>query len=171
MLEQVFTELVVQVNQSTAPTTLRKDFQITDSTTIGLCLQTYKRAKFRKTKAGIKLHFRLTYIDDEMLSEKTILTPAKKNDRTPLDALVDEVGLTNVFDRGYLDYAKFDHYCDRGIFFTRTKRNTVIRPLESFTLPANSGKLTDEMVVVGTPQKRMENILHLMTASIPRGIR
>jgi IS4 transposase len=80
-----------------------------------------------------------------------------------LDALVDEAGFTYVFDRGYLDYAKFDDYCDRGIFFvTRTKRNTVIHPLESFTLPADSGMLTDEMVVVGTPQKRMENVLRLI---------
>lgn len=164
LLEQVFTELVVQVRQSTAPTTLRNDFRIIDSTTIGLCLQTYKWAEFRKTKAGIKLHFRLAYIDDDMLvPEKTILTPAKKNDRTQLDALVDEVGLTYVFDRGYLDYAKFDDYCDRGIFFvTRTKKNTVIHPLESFKLPVDSGMLTDEMVVVGTPQKRMENVLRLI---------
>jgi IS4 transposase len=164
LLEQVFTELVVQVRQSTAPTTLRKDFRIIDSTTIGLCLQTYKWAEFRKTKAGIKLHFRLAYIDDEtVVPEKTILTPAKKNDRTQLDALVDEVGLTYVFDRGYLDYAKFDDYCDRGIFFvTRTKKNTVIHPLESFKLPVDSGMLTDEMVVIGTPQKRMENVLRLI---------
>jgi IS4 transposase len=164
LLEQVFTELVVQVRRSTAPTSLRKDFRIIDSTTIGLCLQTYKWAEFRKTKAGIKLHFRLAYIDDEtLIPEKVILTSAKKNDRTQLDALVDEIGLTYVFDRGYLDYAKFDDYCDRGMFFvTRTKKNTVIHPLVSFTLPTDSEVLTDEMVVVGTPQKRMENVLRLI---------
>lgn len=164
LLQQVFSELVVQVRQSTAPTSLRKDFRIIDSTTIGLCLQTYKWAEFRKTKAGVKLHFRLAYIDHEtVVPEKVILTPAKKNDRTQLDALVDEIGLTYVFDRGYLDYAKFDDYCDRGIFFvTRSKKNTVIHPLESFALPTDSGILTDEMVVVGTPQKRMENPLRLI---------
>ncbi|WP_207953375.1 IS4 family transposase [Paenibacillus agricola] len=80
-----------------------------------------------------------------------------------MDALVDEVGLTYVFDRGYLDYARFDDYCDRGIFFvTRTKKNAVIRPIETFMLPADSGVLTDEMVVIGTPQKRMENVLRLI---------
>ncbi|NHN34355.1 transposase [Paenibacillus agricola] len=97
---------------------------------IGLCLQTYKWAGFRKTKTGVKLHFRLAYIDDEAgIPEKVILTPAMKNDRSQLDALVDEVGLTYVFDRGYLDYARFDDYCDSGIFFvTRTKKNAVVRP-------------------------------------------
>ncbi|MBP1154408.1 MULTISPECIES: DUF4372 domain-containing protein [unclassified Paenibacillus] len=107
LLEQVFMDMVAQIRQSTAPTSLRKDFRIIDSTTIGLCLQKYKWAEFRKTKAGIKLHFRLAYIDDEtVMPEKVVLTPAKKNDRSQLDHLVDEVGLTYVYDRGYIDYAK-----------------------------------------------------------------
>lgn len=110
------------------------------------------------------LHFRLAYMDDEtVVPEKVILTPAKKNDRSQLDALADETGCTYVYDRGYMDYAKFDDYCDRGIFFvTRTKKNTVIRPVESFKLPIDAGVLTDEMVYVGTPQKRMENVLRLI---------
>jgi IS4 transposase len=164
LLEQVFMELVLRIRQNTAPTSLRKDFRIIDSTTIGLCLQKYKWAEFRKTKAGVKLHFRLAYIDDEtVVPEKVILTPAKKNDRSQLDTLVDEVGLTYVYDRGYIDYARFDDYCERGIFFvTRTKKNAVIRPIESFTLPSDSCVRTDEMVYVGTPQKRMENVLRLI---------
>ncbi|WP_240418554.1 transposase [Paenibacillus periandrae] len=38
----------------------------------------------------------------------------------------------------------------------------MIRPNESFALPADSGVLTVEMVVIGTPQKRMVNILRLI---------
>jgi hypothetical protein len=64
LLGRVFTDLVLQIRQSSAPSSLRKDFRIIDSTTIGLCLQKYKWAEFRKTKAGVKLHFRLAYIDD-----------------------------------------------------------------------------------------------------------
>lgn len=91
------------------------------------------------------------------------MTPAKKNDRSQLDALADETGCTYVYDRGYMDYAKFDDYCERGIFFvTRTKRNTVIRPVESLKLPEDAGVLTDEVVYVGTPQKRIENVLRLI---------
>jgi hypothetical protein len=164
LLEQVFMSLVLQIRRRTTPSFLRKDFKIIDSTTIGLCLRTYKWAEFRKTKAGLKLHFRLAYMDDEtVVPEKVILTPAKKNDRSQLDALADETGCTYVYDRGYMDYAKFDDYCERGIFFvTRTKKNTVIRPVESFKLPIDAGVLTDEMVYVGTPQKRMENVLRLI---------
>ncbi|WP_275671770.1 transposase [Paenibacillus ginsengarvi] len=91
------------------------------------------------------------------------MTPAKKSDRSQLDALADETGCTYVYDRGYMDYAKFDDYCERGLYFvTRTKKNTVIRPVESFKLPINAGVLTDERVYVGTAQKRMENILRLI---------
>jgi hypothetical protein len=164
LLEQVFMDLVLRIRQNTAPTSLRKDFRLIDSTTIGLCLQKYKWAEFRKTKAGVKLHFRLAYIDDETtLPEKVLMTPAKKNDRSQMDGLVNEVGMTYVFDRGYIDYAKFDDYCERGIFFvTRTKKNTVIRVVESFSLPKNSQILTDQMVFIGTPQKRMENVLRLI---------
>lgn len=164
LLEQVFMDLVHRIRQSSAPSSLRKDFRIIDSTTIGLCLQKFKWAKFRKTKAGIKLHFRLAYIDDEMtIPDKVSMTPAKKNDRSQMDDLVDEDGMTYVFDRGYIDYAKFDDYCERGIFFvTRTKKNTVVRIVESFTLPEDSQVLSDQMVYIGTPQKRMENVLRLI---------
>ncbi|MCZ8512645.1 IS4 family transposase [Paenibacillus filicis] len=164
LLEHVFMQLVLRIRQHTSPSMLRKDFKIIDSTTIGLCLQKYKWAEFRKTKAGIKLHFRLEYIDDEtVVPEKVTITSAKKNDRTQMDALVNELGVTYVYDRGYIDYGRFDDYCDRGIFFvTRTKKNTMIRPIESFSLPPESAVLTDEMVYVGTPQKRMENVLRLI---------
>ncbi|UJF31238.1 IS4 family transposase [Paenibacillus hexagrammi] len=163
-LESVFSELVARIRRSTSPTVFRKDFKIIDSTTIGLCLQKYKWAEFRQTKAGIKLHFRLEYMDDDtVVPEKVTITPAKKNDRTQMDALVNEIGVTYVYDRGYVDYAKFDDYCDRGIFFvTRTKKNAVIRSIDSFQLPAESAVLSDEMVYVGTPQKRMENVLRLI---------
>src|SRR5690606_37851097 len=135
------------------------------------CLQKFKWAEFRKTKAGVKLHFRLTYIDDETtIPEKVLMTPAKKNDRSQLDNLVDEVGLTYVFDRGYIDYEKFDDYCERGIFFvTRSKENTVIRVAEDFTLPKDSQIQSDQMVYIGTPQKRMENILRLIRTADSEG--
>lgn len=171
LLERVFMNLVLHIRKSSTPFSLRKDFRIIDSTTIGLCLQKFKWAEFRKTKAGVKLHFRLTYIDDETtIPEKVLMTPAKKNDRSQLDNLVDEVGLTYVFDRGYIDYEKFDDYCERGIFFvTRSKKNTVIRVAEDFTLPKDSQIQSDQMVYIGTPQKRMENILRLIRTADSEG--
>lgn len=80
------------------------------------------------------------------------MTTAKKNDRSQMDGLVDEVGLTYVFDRGYIDYENFDDYCERRMFFvTRMKKYTSIRIAHSFSLPKDSQVLTDQMVYVGTP--------------------
>jgi hypothetical protein len=171
LLEQVFMDLVLRIRQSTAPHSLRKDFRIIDSTTVVLCLQKFKWAEYLKTKAGVKLHFRLAYIDDETtIPEKVVMTPAKKDDRSQMGGLVDETGITYVFDRGYIDYARFDDYCERGIFFvTRTKKNTIIRIAESFTLPEDSQVLSDQMVYIGTPQKRMENVLRLIKTEDSEG--
>ncbi|NHN33674.1 transposase [Paenibacillus agricola] len=38
----------------------------------------------------------------------------------------------------------------------------MIRPIESFALPADNGVLTDKIVVLGTPKKRIENVLRLI---------
>ncbi len=74
--------------------------KIIDATTVGLCLQKYKRATFRKTKAGIKLHIRLAFVgEQDVFPEKATITAAMKDDRTQLEELVDEPGVTYVFDR------------------------------------------------------------------------
>lgn len=87
-------DLVHRIRQSIEPSLLRRDFRIIDSTTIGLCLQKFKWAQFRKTKAGVKLHFRLAYIDDKMtIPDKVWMTPAKKIDRSQMDDLIDEEGM------------------------------------------------------------------------------
>lgn len=164
LLEQVFSELVTRIQRQAGSFKCRNGFKIVDSTTIGLCLQKYKWAIFRKTKAGIKIHLRLVFVGPEdIVPEKAVMTPARKNDRTQMDSLIEEKGVTYVFDRGYVDYFTFDRYCDEGIFFvTRLKKNAIIRPIDSFKLPPDSKVLSDGMVYIGTPQKRMENVLRLI---------
>lgn len=73
-----------------------------DSTTIDLCLSAFPWAKFRKTKAGIKLHTLLdlrgnipTFIE---------ITDALLHDVNILDVLVVEPGACYVMDRGYIDF-------------------------------------------------------------------
>lgn len=58
---------------------------------ISLCLNQYGWAKFRKTKAGIKIHLRLVFADEQTVyPKKAIMTPAKPHVRTKIDALIDE---------------------------------------------------------------------------------
>ncbi|RNB60068.1 hypothetical protein EDM57_03270 [Brevibacillus gelatini] len=66
------------------------------------------------------------------------MTPARAHDRTQLDTLVDKPGTTYVFDRGFVDCAKFDAFCERQIFFiTRVKKKAAIRYL--FDSPVHEG--------------------------------
>ncbi|MGG1658710.1 transposase [Brevibacillus sp. NRS-1366] len=146
MLEEIFVDLVQQIQNASGNTySLRKDIKIIDSTTIGLCLQKYKWATFRKTKAGIKIHLRLVFASQEdVYPEKITLTGAKSNDRTQMESLIDEMGAMYVFDRGYVDYGKFDEYTDKGIFFaSRLKDNAEVRHLDAFKIPPESSVLSD----------------------------
>ncbi|MCM3080043.1 IS4 family transposase [Brevibacillus invocatus] len=172
LLEEIFVDLVGQIQRHSGNTySLRKDMKIIDSTTIGLCLQKYKWATFRKTKAGIKLHLRLVFADQgDVYPEKITITGAKSNDRTQMESLIDEIGMMYVFDRGYVDYEKFDEYTDKGVFFaSRLKDNAEIRHLHAFKLRSESSVLSDSMILLGTPQKRVDNVLRLIETLDSKG--
>ncbi|MBU8797789.1 IS4 family transposase, partial [Virgibacillus pantothenticus] len=73
--------------------------------------------------------------------------------------LVDDKACMYVFDRGYLDYERFDRMTDEGYFFvSRLRKNAVVRVFETFPLQVNSNVVSDEMVVIGTTQNRSENV-------------
>jgi hypothetical protein len=50
------------------------------------------------------------------------------------------------------------------------KRIAIIRIVQTFSIPDDSKVLSDEMVYVGTPQKRMENVLLLIHAVDLEGV-
>ena len=121
-----------------------------DSTTISLCFSQYLWADFRKTKGGVKMHLRLKF-DGESTPDKAIITPARPADKSQMDALVveDEDAL-NVFDRAYIDYKKFDMYCEKGIRFTsRLKENAIVEVIEEYPVSANSHIKKDQKVRLG----------------------
>lgn len=99
-----------------------------DSSTITMCLSQYPWATFRTSKAGVKLHLRLVFFDGLTYPDKAALTPARPSDRSQMDNLVlGEPMALNVFDRGYVDYRKFDEYCkDEVRFVTRLRENASI---------------------------------------------
>ena len=45
------------------------------------------------------------------------MTNAKEHDRGQLEVLVDDKEAMYVFDRGYVDYKRFDTFTDDGFFF------------------------------------------------------
>ena len=91
-----------------------------DSTTIDLCLSLFPWARFRSTKAAVKLH---TLLDlrgpiPTMIS----ISEGKQADVRVLDELIPEPGAFYVMDRGYVDFARLYGFVLAGAFFvTRSK--------------------------------------------------
>lgn len=138
---------------------------IIDSSTITLCLTKFRWAVFRRTKAGIKIHQRIQIQDGHTLPDKAILTPAKVSDKSQLDELVVvDPDALNVFDRGYVDYKKWDEYCEAGIrFVTRLKENALVEILEQ--QPIAGTNMTESIVLLGAPKTtKMKNQLRLIHA-------
>ena len=136
-----------------------------DSTTISLCLTKYPWAKFRKTKSGIKAHLRLKFSGDGSIPDEVVVTPAKRSDRTQMDELVvDETGALNVFDRGYIDYKKFDEYSEKGILFvTRLKSNAIVNVIADHHPVDPEGVVdSDQIILLGEGKKQMKHDLRLI---------
>ncbi len=75
-----------------------------DATTIDLCLSLFPWAKFRKTKAAVKLH---TLLDLRGSIPSFIhICDGKLHDVNVLDVLIAEPGAFYVMDRGYLDFER-----------------------------------------------------------------
>ncbi|NRS19896.1 hypothetical protein HP398_26080 [Brevibacillus sp. HB1.4B] len=89
LLQYVFMELVQRIRLCSMPSKWKRDFRIINSTRIPLCVETYKWATFRETKAGVELYFRLDFVTPEDVYPETLqLTTARSHDRTQLDELV-----------------------------------------------------------------------------------
>jgi len=119
-----------------------------DSSTIDLCLSLFPWARFRKTKAGIKLH---TLLDLRgSIPSFIAITEAKLHDVNILDTLVPEPGAIYVMDRGYLDFERLYAFHQAPAFFViRSKSNTDLRRLYSNPVDKDSGVRCDQIVVLG----------------------
>src|SRR5690554_151272 len=171
ILSHLFLDLVCKIKGIQFGNGKYMPLKIIDSSTLPLNLTNHKWAKFRKTKAGVKLHLRLVFMDkDTVYPEKAVITTAKEHDRNQLEVLVDDKDAMYVFDRGYVDYERFDRMTDEGYFFvSRLKKNAVIREVETFSVPENSTVLSDRMVYIGSPQNRTENVFRLLEVEDIKG--
>lgn len=164
LFQRLFLDLVSQIHGETHGMKPRMPLKIIDSSTLPLNLTNHRWATFRKTKAGVKLHLRLVFMEKgTSYPEKAIMTTAKEHDRGQLEVMVDDKTCMYVFDRGYLDYERFDRMTDDGYFFlSRLRKNAVIREIDNFELSQDSDVLSDQMVWIGTTQNRAENAFRLL---------
>jgi transposase len=116
-----------------------------DSTTIDLCLSTFIWAKFRKTKAAVKLH---TLIDLRgNLPIFIYITDGKVHDVNALDKLLFEEDAFYVMDRAYIDYSRLYQIDQSHSFFVvRAKDNLKFRSIKSSPVDKNTGLRCDQNI-------------------------
>jgi len=118
-----------------------------DSTTIDLCLSLFPWAKFRKHKAGIKLHTLLDLRGN--LPTFIRITEALLHDVNILDDLLLEAGAFYIMDRGYLDFGRlYTFHQSLAFFITRAKGNFQFRRLYSHPIDKSTGLKCDQIIVL-----------------------
>jgi len=122
-----------------------------DSTTIDLCLSWFPWARFRSTKAAIKLH---TLLDLRgPIPTMLAISDGKQADVRRLDELLPEPGACYVRDRGHVDFQRLYRFVLAGAFFvTRTKVGVQLNRLESRPVAKSTGVRSDHIVWLRTRQ-------------------
>lgn len=122
-----------------------------DSTTIELCLSLFPWARFRSTKAAVKLH---TLLDVRgPIPTMITISEGKQADVGILDELIPEPGAFYVIDRGYVDFQRLYQFVLASAFFvTRTKAGIKFNRLESRPVDRTSGLRSDHIVWLSNPQ-------------------
>ena len=121
-----------------------------DSSTISLCLKLCPWAKFRKTKAGIKMHTQLDLRGN--IPVFIHLTDASVHDVRALDELCVEMGAIYLLDKGYVDFFRlFNRIHKNGAFFvTRAKDNMQYEVIQSRPVDKTTGVIADEIIKLTT---------------------
>jgi hypothetical protein len=122
-----------------------------DSTTIDLCLNLFPWARFRRTKAAVKLH---TLLDIRgSIPTFIAISDGKKADVRVLDELLLESGAFYVMDRGYVDFKRLYAFVLASAFFvTRSKRGIQFSRLESRSVDYAAGVRYDHIVKLKNPK-------------------
>lgn len=148
----IFEEFAYYMIELARKERINKDFEINgkvyafDSTTIDLCLNVFWWAKFRKTKAGIKMH--TLYEIETDIPTFIHITEAKVHDQRAMDVIPYEQGAYYVFDRGYFDLKRLYNINEISAYFVIRQRGNlqyeVINDKE--TNHNENGVLSDQII-------------------------
>lgn len=131
-----------------------------DSTTIDLCLSLFPWARFRSTKAAVKMH---TLLDLRGNIPSFIhVSDGKMHDVHALDLLLPEAGAIYVMDRGYVDFARLYRLHQAGAFFvTRAKSNLNAHRVYSAATDRTAGVIADQTIALDGHYTRQDYPMHL----------
>ena len=118
-----------------------------DATTIDLCLDVFWWAKFRSTKAAIKLH---TILDlKTAIPEYIFITDGSVHEVNTLDYFSLPAGSYLVIDKGYIDFARLWQFSrERTNFVIRAKTNMKYRVLDRGIPAKDKGVICDQTIIL-----------------------
>jgi hypothetical protein len=126
-------------------TRLKRAVYALDSTTIDLCLALFPWAKFRSTKAAVKMHTLLDLRGN--IPSVIVISLGNLHDVNILDILVFEPGAIYIMDRGYLDFARLFRINQASAFFvTRLKKKIQFKRLCSHAVDRSTGVIADQTI-------------------------
>lgn len=116
-----------------------------DSTTIDLCLSLFPWAKFRITKAAIKIHTLLNLQNN--IPAFIYITDGSVHDVNILDELITETGSFYIIDRGYTDFERlYSLNNNKAYFVTRAKSNLQFHRIYSHHVEKSLGLICDQSI-------------------------
>lgn len=103
-------------------------------------------------------------VSKKVLPDKVVIAPARNADRTKMDDLVvTDKNALNIFDRGYLDYKKFDDYTNNDILFlSRLKNSAKVEYINKEIKYIDGKEIIDSTVRMGNKTNQMSNTLRLL---------
>ena len=138
------------------------DVEIFDSSTVSLFTDIFKGAGrtplIGKKKGGLKIHAKLPLTG--LVPDLIVLDEAAKNDKDYLGQLEAEPGKVYVFDKGYVNYSKWEEWSNQGVFYlTRLNENANLDVLvgqpKHVSEYAEGGIIADQQVQLGATQARV----------------
>lgn len=172
-LEDMFSVIVSKVRKSFGNKASQaiSGLNLIDSSTITKALTGMEWAKFRDSKAGIKLHLALETYEDFQFPNNVLTSIAKEHDVAYLkDLVVLSKTVINVFDRGYVDYKVFDQFVEDGVLFvTRLKDNAASWLVERYLVEDYDNVQYHDLVKIGSGPKKTKNAFRFIQMTDENG--
>ena len=132
-----------------------------DTTTIDLCLSVFPWARFRSTKAAVKMHTLLDLRGN--ISTFIHISDGKMHEVNVLDILIPEAGSFYIMDRGFTDFARwwFTLHQAQAFFVIRDKSNLLFRRIYSRAVDKSTGLRCDQTIVLTVPKASKDYPQHL----------
>jgi len=158
---RVFEEFAYYMIQLAQKARIGKEFHINgkfyafDSSTIDLCLSVFDWAKFRSTKAGIKLHTQLDIVTQ--IPTMVYITEAAMHDVKAMDIIEYEPLAGYIFDRGYWDLSRLFFINQVGAFFVIREKNCPKYTVEEGLDITEDSNILRDQTVRFTGKRNVEN--------------